>query len=282
MKILFYTLLVSFINPMTFASSPCSVKEVKAAKNNFKIQFEKKNYEKAREVYAKLEDQCRFLPVEKDKNGTNDLYYWMESDVALALYKEGNATDCLKRLAPLMHPMFGYAGYIDGDSPAAKALNHNNELCEELAHKDEKSFKDEVCTFSDLPKNLSSVKINSSSCLFLVVAPMGKEYTLSPDADDPTPEKGCPKVMRATLSSNKLNLETIKVSDGPLSDPSSCCGLEKLSFKEDKKQLLINLTSFNEQPPCGGRGTARFRPSGIYGLKDGQLNLVKDTTVSSH
>ncbi len=274
------------------ARESCALERIEAARSEFEILYEKGEFDKARGIFSALERRCDLAPGHDRPRELNESFFRVESEKALAYLKGGDPLECLRTLAPLRRPSppLGYAEFgFDDDAAVVKAIEHNAVLCQKAADRESSAFTRKPCPLKDLPKILSGVALPmgggaSAACLLLIGSKRGKDYYLDDSAAEPTPSDACPRVVSATAASGKILLRVLSVreDDGPLADVGACCGLERLGYARTSAGEVVELAASDEQPPCGGRGTARFLPSAVYRLAGDRLELLKDTTISSH
>lgn len=109
----------------------CRSAEVKQARASFKQQFDKKDYARARATLAPVLAACAKLLTESDQG-------WVRNDLALTLYRLGDAAECRRVLAPLaelvalsdeqLRDTYA-AAYVPTQERIARATRANLKLC---------------------------------------------------------------------------------------------------------------------------------------------------------
>ena len=116
------------------AGQSCPHAEISKTRALAEQRMKAKDYAGAIAILKPLRDKCGLYSY-REVNGERqaDLdFYWIHSDLSFAYYRAGQLRECLSVLAELTYP-----GPPDGlssngldDSPVAKAIAHNERLCE--------------------------------------------------------------------------------------------------------------------------------------------------------
>ena len=266
----------------TGARTACTPEQVKTARAESKALFDQKAYRPAADRLTELMAACSFDNADESGTHPNLDFYWLHSDLALALLKAGDAAGCMGVLAPLTTPRPPLSIYLYDleEEKVGKALLHNEELCRKAHESTRKDFAAAPCPFKT---DGQAAALLGDACLVLGPAGEYDAFQKALEGDDIGPDDAdglCPSVSAFTQKPGAEPLETLLTpADGPLLDPSNCCNLTELSTTTRNARRLLRIRGGGRD--CFG-GTADMDIDSIYEWTGTTLKLVDDTSVASH
>jgi len=206
--------------------------------------------------------------------------------------KAGSPAGCMRELATLVTPAFmrdPESFGVDSDLAVARALHYNYSLCEKAARKDSAQLAGLPCQVPGVPHATASVALPNGrvtgadgACQLLTPAKFDWDTFDAKGTDrKPTAAEVCPQVALPTTHSAGVALAPIAAEGGPLREIMVCCQLSKLVIQDKDGKRLVQLSSDEEEPPCGG-GNAMLKTSAVYELDGKLLRLVSDNSVAVH
>ncbi|HUS63836.1 MAG TPA: hypothetical protein VMZ28_04795 [Kofleriaceae bacterium] len=259
---------------------PCTAEQVKTARAESKALFDQKAFQPAADRLAELLSSCSLDNADDSGTHPNLDFYWVHSDLALALHRAGDHAGCMGVLAPLTTPRPPLSIYLYDleEEKVGKALLHNEELCRKAHEGTRKDFAAAPCPFKT---DGQAAALLGDTCLVLGPAGDPGEFQQALDNDVGRDESAlCPSVSAFTQKPGAEPVETLlEPADGPLTDISNCCNLTEISTATRDGKRLVRIRGGGRD--CFG-GTADMDIDSIYEWTGDTLKLVDDTSVSSH
>jgi hypothetical protein len=271
--------------PTPATRGPCTAAEIKTARAEARAMFDQKAFRASADRLEALMADCVLDDSTWNQDESAKLpnldYYWIQSDLALALHRAGDHAGCLAITAPLTTPAPPLSIYLYDleEEKVGKALLHNEELCRKAHEAGRSDFKAPPCPFKTDGQAAAAL---GEACLVLGASgdPVEFEKALDEEVGRDTSAL-CPTVSAFTRKGGAEPVETLlEARDGPLTDISDCCNITEIATAVRKGARMIRVRGGGRD--CFG-GTAETDLDALYEWKgDDTLEMVENASVASH
>jgi len=210
----------------------------------------------ARARLEALEKTC--YPDRGTEDKPNQDAYWFWSDLAFAIFKDGDPVECMRVLAAPTDPHESVNRAIS-DSKVGGALAYNWDQCSKAHEAALHDFKPDA-----------SLSIEGGASYD------ERKKALDQDKQDDA-MRLCPKVMVKTKGKTKA----LHATEGALLNTSECCGYDRISVATRGTKKLVRLQSEYPSRDCFG-GTATTLLDTVYEWTGNELKLVEEDSVGIH